>query len=282
MLHPFRQLTFRPAAVPGILSPITVRSTGHYRLGQRVELNPPRPFTQLFWVVAGTVTCGRDGTQHGCPTGSVFWYSPLEAHRVASLSPEGEYFWITFDGGFVADWLRTGAIGPTPRAAGPCPVELFEEIRSTISLPSVRAEKQAAELGLRLLMAFVDHSTIREDIDPSHEEQVCRDLETRISRNFRNPDFGVETAAREMRLHRTTLFRIYRDKRGITPSAFLQRTRLRHGLELLREGFLTITEVALASGYRDPNYFSKVIRRATGESPRRVRNTVHGLTLMAT
>lgn len=270
-MQSYRQLTFRPARTPGILSPVTARSTGHYRLVGRKERNAPRPFTQLFWVAAGELAYERGGRLFRCGPGGVFWYSPREPHQIETVRAPGEYYWITYDNGWVADWLSGISVDPGPRAAGPCPVRLFVEIRETISLPSVGAEKQASELGLRLLMAFADATPSREQKEPAREEQLCQELEARIGREFRDPDFGIETAARQMGVHRTTLFRIYREKRGIAPSAYLQRTRLRQGLELLRQGTLNISEAALASGYRDPNYFSKVIRRATGESPRLVR-----------
>lgn len=270
MLQTFREMAFRPAAHPGILSPVTVRSTGHYRMGTKPETNPPRPFTQLFWVKSGSVLFHLNETPHTCPADNGFWHGPGEPHRIYPAEPPCEYYWITFDGSQVANWLLDTKLG-RPRQTGSCPAGLFEEIQQTIDLPSVASERRAAELGLRLLMAFADPGASTDVASPSKDERLCQELEGRISRGFTDPDFGIEIVARQMGMHRTTLFRIYRQRRGITPSAFLQRQRLQHGLELLRKDSRNITEIALASGYRDANYFAKVIRRATGEPPRRVR-----------
>ena len=271
MLHAFRDLTFRPAHLPGIRSPLTVRSTGHYRLGTRPEINPGRPFTQLFWVMTGEVLFHLGDSVHACPAEHGFWYGSGEPHRIYPGTPSAEYYWVTFDGSLVGDWLLAEGAGRKPWRAGPCPVSLFEEIQRTIGLPSVLAERRAAELGLRMLMAFVDPGGSGEESSPNRDELLCREMEARISQGFRDPDYGIEQVASQLGVHRTTLFRLYRSRRGITPSAYLQRQRLQYGLELLGKDPRNITEIALASGYRDPNYFAKVIRRATGETPRRVR-----------
>lgn len=266
-----RQLLFRPARAPSIVSPLTVRSAGRYRFRSDAVRNPPRGFSQLFWVSEGTVSYLRNARSWQASGGDVFYFRADEPHCVRAANAFAEYRWITFDGPFVSDWLDTKFPGFGPRRVGPCPVALFDTIQATLTNPAPAAEKQAAELGLRLLIQCCDYASAAADGESSHKAALCHALESMIEAGFADPDFGVEYAARQLGCHRSTLFRIYREQRGITPSAFLQRLRIQQAMAQLRAGKRSIAEIALRCGFRDPNYFAKVIRRATGETPRRIR-----------
>jgi len=55
---------------------------------------------------------------------------------------------------------------------------------------------------------------------------------------------------------------------GNAPMAHFQRLRIQRARSLLERKGMTISEVALAVGYQDPLYFSRLFRKATGLSPR--------------
>jgi AraC-like DNA-binding protein len=52
------------------------------------------------------------------------------------------------------------------------------------------------------------------------------------------------------------------------------RYRMDKAKELLRQGQRTVTEIALALGYKDTNYFSSCFRRVTGVSPGQFRRKI--------
>lgn len=56
----------------------------------------------------------------------------------------------------------------------------------------------------------------------------------------------------------------------------LNRVRIRHAAELLREGRLTVSEVCGAVGYGDQSYFTKVFKRYEGRTPSDYRRTTGG------
>lgn len=74
-----------------------------------------------------------------------------------------------------------------------------------------------------------------------------------------------------MKIHRSTLSRIFYDEFHIHPSTYLTRNRIQTALSLLQETNRPISEVAAASGFRDPNYFCRVINKAYGVSPSKLR-----------
>jgi len=47
--------------------------------------------------------------------------------------------------------------------------------------------------------------------------------------------------------------------------------RIQHALSLLKETDLSIEEIARHSGYTDPDYFARVVRKTVGVSPTEFR-----------
>ena len=89
----------------------------------------------------------------------------------------------------------------------------------------------------------------------------------RMESGFSDPELTVEKLAAELSLHRSTLFRLFLANYEITPSRYLHNLRIRKALVLLKNRDLQIQEVAWQSGFRDPNYFSRAVREATGLRP---------------
>ena len=62
--------------------------------------------------------------------------------------------------------------------------------------------------------------------------------------------------------------RIFQSRFGMSPHSYVMSRRIRHGEAILASGdFHTIEEVALAAGFQDPLYFSKVFKKTFGVSP---------------
>ena len=64
------------------------------------------------------------------------------------------------------------------------------------------------------------------------------------------------------------LNRCFREELGVTAMTYLRRYRVRQARALLEQGSMLVTEVALAVGFSDSNYFARVFRREVGVSPR--------------
>jgi AraC-like DNA-binding protein len=65
--------------------------------------------------------------------------------------------------------------------------------------------------------------------------------------------------------------RLFREAMGVTPYNYMLAKRLDHGLRLLTDTHHTVNKVALACGYADPLYFSRVFKRHFGKSPSQSR-----------
>lgn len=78
---------------------------------------------------------------------------------------------------------------------------------------------------------------------------------------------GVEDLAQRMGVTKSHLIRVFSGEAGVTPGKFLQDTRLENAMLLLRSREYTVDMVAGLCGFSGANYFCKVFRRATGQSP---------------
>lgn len=70
-------------------------------------------------------------------------------------------------------------------------------------------------------------------------------------------------------MSRSNLMRVFRKATGQSPIEYLVRLRIQRAMELLRNTDLSITEIAMAVGFGDSNYFTRQFRRVLGEPPRR-------------
>jgi AraC-like DNA-binding protein len=70
------------------------------------------------------------------------------------------------------------------------------------------------------------------------------------------------------------LRRVFRDATATTPHDYLVKLRVGRAMRALRTSDASITDVALASGFSDGNYFSHSFRKQTGISPSLYRREV--------
>lgn len=80
-------------------------------------------------------------------------------------------------------------------------------------------------------------------------------------------DLSIEEIADRLSVSASHLSRTFSTEVGQPLSAYLADVRLQHACELLEAGELSIKEIAQRCGYRDPNYFSRAFRGATGAAP---------------
>jgi signal transduction histidine kinase/DNA-binding response OmpR family regulator/ABC-type sugar transport system substrate-binding protein len=76
-----------------------------------------------------------------------------------------------------------------------------------------------------------------------------------------------EGVARYVGVSESYLTRCFHQETGVTPMVYLNRYRVNKAKELLLNGEKSVTEVAMAVGFSDSNYFGRVFRREVGVSP---------------
>lgn len=90
-----------------------------------------------------------------------------------------------------------------------------------------------------------------------------------INTNYTNKDISSEYIENEFNICRSALYKIIKTSTKKSFIEYLTMLRINHSIRLMEsDKELTIREIALASGYTDQYYFSRVFKKNTGFSPK--------------
>ncbi len=86
-------------------------------------------------------------------------------------------------------------------------------------------------------------------------------------------EVSIESVAKAVKCSRAKLFAVFKESAGMTPHDYWLRLRIDHAQELLRSSELSITKIAMDSGFSTSQYFSTVFKRYVGYSPLEYRRS---------
>ena len=89
-------------------------------------------------------------------------------------------------------------------------------------------------------------------------------------------DLTLQALARRLNYSLPYLSRKFRDRTGVTFVTYLQNYRVMEGCRLLSGSDHTLAEITEMVGYHDAKFFSELVRRCTGLSPRDFRRQRRG------
>lgn len=84
-------------------------------------------------------------------------------------------------------------------------------------------------------------------------------------------DIRIEELCRVACMSKSSFYRAFTEEYGITPVQFILEERLKYAKLLLDNPEVSVKEAAYASGFNDPNYFSRMFRKMQGISPSEYR-----------
>ncbi len=102
-------------------------------------------------------------------------------------------------------------------------------------------------------------------------DRLVDDAGMLVKQHLNDCDYGVEQLAKDLCMERTGLYKKLTSQLGVTPVAFIRGVRLDHAASLLREGRLSINEIAERTGFSSPSYFTKCFKKEFGVLPSEYR-----------
>jgi AraC-like DNA-binding protein len=247
------------------------------------------PFWELTYVDKGRLVSTAAGEERTLEQGAVVLYAPdvLHAQRGDGKNPAG-FITATFE-------ARMDAFLPWSGRAIPADDALREAVAAMLREGS-RTEAYAEDLAVaHLKIALVrlfrmcqgkedDASTPgrahrRPDtaLQASLENAIVQRCTAFIDRHLADP-IDLEAVAGSIPVSRSYLAFLFQKHKGMTVNVYKREQRLEHGRALIRQGGMTLAEVARAIGYRSPAYFSNEFHRRFGISPSEYARTVEGAT----
>lgn len=201
--------------------------------------------------------------------GGVFLYGPDSdcSVRAVGAGPHRKFF-LDIDGRGCLDLLRGAGLrgGMVYHAAGAANLApLFDQVVSCSLLTGRVVAPLASALAVALILrAGSERRCARAGIPPNRNAfERCR--------NFLEAHYtdiaGIGSAARQCNVSPEHFSRLFRRFAGMGAGGFLRRLRLNQATRLLQQSGLSVKEVALCTGFKDPYHFSKAFKAAHGVPP---------------
>ena len=103
----------------------------------------------------------------------------------------------------------------------------------------------------------------------SNDENFLSDVVEIIKKNITNSEFSIDLISEKTGLSRSKLFRKLKGLTNMSPVDLVIKVKLNHASELLKNNKrMRISEVAYASGFNDPKYFSTLFKKFYGKTPK--------------
>jgi AraC-like DNA-binding protein len=123
-----------------------------------------------------------------------------------------------------------------------------------------------------LLDAARQCSTSAGDDKPQHLVQNAIQY---MKSNVRS-EVSIESVAKAVKCSRAKLFALFKESTGMTPNDYWLRLRIDQAQELLKSTELSVTRIAMDSGFSTSQYFSTVFKKYVGARPLEYRESVRG------
>jgi AraC family transcriptional regulator len=219
---------------------------GHYAESYRNWSWTYQPFTMGFHPegMSHADECGVDNSRFFLIELEKTWVERLREYSPAcSIEPR------------VCD-ARTGLLA----------ARLFRESkRQTLQLPLLMEG-----LVLEILATMVPDS-VSERKKPRWVAKVHEILQQEFSQKH-----TLEEIARRLDLHPVYLTRAFRKFTGESPGQCLNRVRVRNAIDRLANTEMSITEIALATGFSDQSHLTRALKQQTGVTPAAFRASLIG------
>jgi AraC-like DNA-binding protein len=159
-----------------------------------------------------------------------------------------------------------------------CARVAMDSLRSLVGqtrhLPAAMADEVSATvlrlMGLGLLGTESGFSELQDTADRTGEVRrgQLQAILHHIHRHLHDPDLGPEALARQFRISRRYLYKLF-ELQGLSPADYIQATRLARCRDMLAGPGMqhSITELAYTHGFSDPSTFGRAFRRQYGMSP---------------
>ncbi len=204
-----------------------------------------------------------------------FLIAPGEFEKfVADDKDPHETCWIKFKGERAHEYIE--------RCELPLHNEIFpfsqNEQCGEIIKQAVFGEEPGGRLAEELLMKSVFYKLM--SIHAAHinetvikEKRLAQEVASFIKNNY-SEDIKIENIADNFHYDRSYIFLLFKKEYGISPQRYLINRRIEMAGRLLtqKDESISVKEIAYATGFSDPLYFSRLFRKHTGKSPLEFRH----------
>ena len=197
--------------------------------------------------------------------GDVFFSFPAEPFAIESVS-DFQYMYISFlgaRGNRIMDKLGISAKAPLYPDCGELTPIWTQGLRSPSELSDIASEAV-------LLHTFAYLGCLLPEFSSGGEGRIdlISMIQKYVDEHFSDPDFSLERLGSDLKYNKKYLSTVFKRHVGVGIVEYLHTVRIQHACTMLKQGFSSVSDVALRCGYPDAQYFSKVFKRRMTISPR--------------
>ena len=225
---------------------------------------------KLVYVYDGVCTVNIDGKCYEVPKGYSVLIFPKCMFEI-NANKTAKYTWLEFSGFAGAAILSRIEVSKKSPILGKIDLDGFEFLFEMPDV-TVRSDEpyQLYRFGgclLLLLSYYIEKFPSNSIETDGYVERACR----YINLHYSTPGFCVKDVVEALKIDRSYLYRLFKDKTGFSVSDYITRTRISKAEILLANGNLTVKDVAYSVGFPDQMYFSRVFKKINGRTPTQFR-----------
>lgn len=228
----------------------------------------PESLVVLQVVYSGRLKYVESGNARLVSPGDAVLFRYAEDTSYGLPEPRGYTYvceWICLNGAGLADhWdsyrAHYGAV--IPQAVKTPIVTQMRELVELVSARNATPPTQIAHSVHNLVMALFDNAEKR-------QTQNLRPVDQAVEQILRHPTsaFSIKALSDRFGVSREHISRVFVERTGQTPSAYLSKVRMERAVQLLTETDLSVADVARQSGFPNARGFAAGFRKSHGVNP---------------
>ncbi len=260
--------------------PYFINSSGYIKIDDYdVSLKRTRVDYYLIYLINGAGHYILGGDTITAKAGSIILYRPGQYQDYYYKAFEKtELYWIHFTGNQFENLLNELELtdGNIFRVGIHREyITLFESIIHELQIKSPPFHQLCASYLLQLLSSYSRAAKRLKSGEKTPGNSNMEKVIKAMNEEFQQ-EHAVEYYAEMANLSLFQFIRSFKKLTGFTPARYIEKIRIAKARELLRDSSLSVAEISAIAGYKDPFYFSKVFKKASGITPSEYRNSSPG------
>lgn len=219
----------------------------------------------VYFVLQGVGKLHTRGDVLPLKRGDVFFSFPAEPFAIESVA-DFQYMYISFlgaRGNRIMDKLSISHKAPLY----PDCDELITVWTQGLNSPSELSDI-ASEAVLLHTFAYLGGRLPKFSAREEGRTDLISMIQKYVDEHFSDPDFSLERLGSDLKYNKKYLSTVFKRHVGVGIVEYLHTVRIQHACTMLKQGFTSVSDVALRCGYPDAQYFSKVFKKRMTISPR--------------
>lgn len=216
----------------------------------------------IHYIHKGSGTYSVRGKEYKLKAHDAFLIYPDEiTYYIASNDDPWEYSWVEFNGTGISKYFSATQFC----ADKPVMLDVPKAEEAILKLSETDSDNAYEITGL--LYSFLGAFVTDSPKSGSMADEYVKAALSYIHTFYYDTTINVDRISSYVGIDRSYLYRLFKEKMGVSPKKYIMEYKLKMAGKLLRETSLSIGQVALSVGFDDQLYFSTAFRSFFGKAP---------------